>query len=233
MREAINQMRAAMESQQTELIALRQAVTARDQQIAELQNAGPVSLAGEIKNLVSVLSNRTGSSSDDVVDGKGVGQPPRLASRKDDFAEWTHKTQTFLTAKLGDNLASLLKWAQQQRKTIVADALPTERQISYHPIFGIGAGSNAVHNIDLIESRISTYLTSFTTGDANKIVRNVGPGRGLEAWRRLHAEFDPTSSMRRVAILGQVQNPARYERVEELGKALEDWLEKKRQYETF
>ena len=92
LREAINQMRAAMESQQTELIALRQAVTARDQQIAEVQNAGPVSLAGEIRNLVSALSSRTGSSSDDVVDGKGVGRPPRLASRKDDFAEWTHKT---------------------------------------------------------------------------------------------------------------------------------------------
>ena len=165
-----------------------------------------------MRSLIGMLSSRTGSSNDDVVDGKGVGQPPRLANRKDDFAEWTHKTQTFLTAKLGDNLVTLLKWAQQQKKSIVAEANPTERQVSYHPLFGAGAGINAVQNINTLESRVSTYLTRFTTGDANKIVRNVGSGKGLEAWRRLHAEFDPTSSMRRVAILGQVQNPVKCEK---------------------
>ena len=39
--------------------------------------------------------------------------------------------------------------------------------------------------------------------------------------------------MRRVAILQQVQNPPRCQRVEDLGAALEDWLSKKRQYEIF
>jgi len=39
--------------------------------------------------------------------------------------------------------------------------------------------------------------------------------------------------MRRVAILGMVQNPPRCEKIEDLGKALSDWLERKRQYEDF
>ena len=39
--------------------------------------------------------------------------------------------------------------------------------------------------------------------------------------------------MRRVAILQQVQNSPRCQRVEDLGTALEDWLSKKRQYEMF
>ena len=39
--------------------------------------------------------------------------------------------------------------------------------------------------------------------------------------------------MRRVAILQQLQNPPRCQRVEDLGFALEDWLSKKRQYEMF
>ena len=39
--------------------------------------------------------------------------------------------------------------------------------------------------------------------------------------------------MRRVAILQQVQNPPRCQRVEDLGLALEDWLSKKFQYEMF
>ena len=74
---------------------------------------------------------------------------------------------------------------------------------------------------------------SFTTDAANRIVRNSGEGNGLEAWRRLHSEYDPTSSIRRVAILQQVQNPPRCQRVEYLGAAPEDWLSKKRQYEKF
>ena len=77
------------------------------------------------------------------------------------------------------------------------------------------------------------FLVSFTTAAANSIVRNSGEGNGLEAWRRLHSEYDPTSSMRRVAILQQVQNPPRCQRVEDLGSAPQDWLSKKRQYDMF
>ena len=57
--------------------------------------------------------------------------------------------------------------------------------------------------------------------------------KDLASWRGLHGEYDPTSSMRRVAILQQVQNPPRCQCVEDLGTALEDWLSKKRQYEMF
>ena len=39
--------------------------------------------------------------------------------------------------------------------------------------------------------------------------------------------------MRRVTILGLVQNPPKCEKMESLGAALEDWLAKKRQYEEF
>ena len=70
------------------------------------------------------------------------------------------------------------------------------------------------------------------TGEADKVVRNAGSD-GIEAWRRLMNEFDPTSAMRRVVILGMVQNPPKCQRVEDLGTSLEDWLSKKRQYEEF
>ena len=77
------------------------------------------------------------------------------------------------------------------------------------------------------------YLVSFTTDASNRILRNAGVGNGLEAWRRLHSEYDPTSSMRRMAIFQKVQNPPRCQRVEDLGSALEDWLSETRQYEMF
>ena len=222
-------MQAVMEQQQAELMALRQSSTT----LAEQHALQVAAAAEERRNLIGVLAQRTAAGNDEVVDGKGVGHPPKLTGRRDDFAEWTHKCRTFLVAKLGDRVGEPLKWAQQQRKNIVSSAVPGEREVSYYAMFGQGAGQRAIADIEKIESRISTYMTSFTSGDANKVVRNVGEGRGLESWRRLHAEYDPTSSMRRVAILGTVQNPPRCEKIEELGKALSDWLERKRQYEDF
>ena len=112
--------------------------------------------AEEWRNLISLLSSRTGSGADDVVDGKGVGQPFKLTGRKDDFTEWTHNCRTFLVAKLGDNVASLLKWAQQQKKSIVSTEMAMEREVSYYAMFRPGGGQHAVADIQKIESRLST-----------------------------------------------------------------------------
>ena len=51
---------------------------------------------------------------------------------------------------------------------------------------------------------VFAYLTSFTSGDATRVLRNSGDSLGLEAWRRLHNENDPISSTRRV--FGYVRN---------------------------
>ena len=71
-----------------------------------------------------------------------------------------------------------------------------DREITTHDVFGPEAGDREVADLENVENRIYVYLTSFTSGEANKIVRNVGDGRGLEAWRRLHAEYDPTDGLR-------------------------------------
>ena len=87
----------------------------------------------------------------------------------------------------------------------------------------------------ILESQLSIFCafpTTFTSGDAH-VFRNSGDSQGLEAWRRLHTEYAPTSSMRRVTIHGYVQNPTTCDRIEDLGFALEEWLAKKRQYEEF
>ena len=101
------------------------------------------------------------------------------------------------------------------------------RMISWITVFGEQAGEDEIENIDDFGGQFYAYLVSFTTDAANRIGRNSGEGNGSEAWRRLHSEYDPTSSMRLVAILQQFQNPLRCQRVEDLGTALEDWLSKK------
>lgn len=176
-----------------------------------------------------------------LVDSKGVGQPFKYHGGSDqDFSEWSHKVTTYLKAKFGSDVERVLKWSVQQRRSIV-ECLPGRqtqsadgRQVAYSPLFGEEADDlDRVPNLRQIATGIYTYLIAFTTGDSNKIVRNAGSDAGFEAWRRLHNEYDPTSAMRRVTILGLVQNPPKVEKIEHLGAALEDWLSKKRQYEEF
>ena len=146
----------------------------------------------------------------------------------DDFGEWSHKVRTFMLARFGDEILT----ARQQRivvKTCVA--WQRNRFVPWITVFGEEAAGDEIDNTDDFVGKFYAYLVS--TDAANRIVRNSGEGNGLEAWRRLHSEYDPTSSMRRVAILQQVQNPPRCQRVEVLGPSLEEWLSKKRQYEMF
>ena len=50
---------------------------------------------------------------------------------------------------------------------------------------------------------------------------------------RLHNEYDPISSMRRVTIFGYVQNPPKCDKLEHPAGVLDEWLAKKRPYEEF
>ena len=170
------------------------------------------------------------------VDTKGIGQPFTLKGTSDqDFGEWTHKVRTFMLARSGDDILTALTWAARHQRIVVKTCVASQRNraISWITVFGDQAGEDEIENIGDSVGKLYAYFVSFTTDTLNSIVRNSGEGNGLEAWRRLHSEYDPISSMRRVAILQHVQNPPRCQRVEDLGSALEDWLSKKRRHEMF
>ena len=141
-----------------------------------------------------------------------------------------------MLARFGDQILTALTWAARQRKIVVKTCVASQRDrfVAWITVFGEQADEDEqIDNIDDFVGKFCAHLVSFTTDAPNRIVRNSGEGNGLEAWRRLHGEYDTTSSMRRLAILQQVQNFPRCQRVEDLGSALEDWLSKKRQYEMF
>ena len=185
-----------------------------------------------IQTLVTTRQERPGG----MVDTKGFGQPFTLKAGADqDLGEWTHKVRTLMLGRFGDDILTALTWAARQRKIVAKTCVASQRNrfVPWNTVFGEQAGEDEIENIDDFVGKLYACLVSFTTDAANRIVRNSREGNGLEAWRRLHSEYDPTRSMRRVAILQQVQNPSRCERVEDLRPALEEWLSKKRQYEMF
>ena len=229
---APEQMQEAL--QQIQMLTVRMAALEAQLQIesARAQTAEQERSA-LIQTLVTGRQDRAGG----MVDPKGISQPFTLKEGADqEFGEWTHKVRTFMLAKFGDQILTALTWATEQRKIVVKNcgASQRDRFVPWITVFGEGADQEErIDEIDDFAGNLYAFLVSFSTDAANRIVRNSGEGNGLEAWRRLHSEYDPTSSMRRVAILQQVQNPPRGQRVEDLGTALEDWLSKKRQYEMF
>ena len=84
-----------------------------------------------------------------------------------------------------------------------------------------------------VVGEVFIYLQQFCIKAAWKIVNNGTPNDGLEAWRRLHREYDPIGPVRRVQLLRAIHNPEMVEKNENLGKALEECQTKKRQYEEF
>ncbi len=105
----------------------------------------------------------------------------------------------------GAKVMHILKWAVKQRLEIKEWlAEPDPAIVQWFPVFS-EAGPTPVDGAKKMSEEIESYLSAFTSGNANKLVRNCN-GDGFEAWRRLAAEYDPTSAMRRVAILRQVQH---------------------------
>eukprot|EP00435_Cladocopium_sp_Y103_P074892 s153_g52.t1 len=206
------QIQAQVALQQDRLLQQEQRLGQLQTQL--LETAQRLVKAEEERNLVLRLAAR--KSDEGLVDSKGVGQPFKFSGKSDqDFAEWQHKFKTFMKAKFGEEVERVLAWSSKQRKVIVKENPEgSSRMVSWNDEFGSQA--DLIEQVDNIEAMINglmAYLVSFTTGEANKVVRNSGV-EGLEAWRRLSNEFDPTSAMRRVVILGMVQNPPKVQRIE-------------------
>ena len=222
------QMQEALQQQQQQLQMLTTRITTLETQL-QIESARAQTAEQERSALIQTLVRRNGRY-------EGDRQPFMWKGSADqDFGEWSHKVRTFMFARFGDDILTALTWAARQRKTVAKTCVASQRNrmISWNTVFGEQAGEDEIENIDDFVGKLYAYLVSFTTDAPDRIVRNSGEGNGLEAWRRLHSEYDPTSSMRRVAILKQVQTPSRCERVEDLGPALERWLSEKRRYEMF
>ena len=93
-----------------------------------------------------------------------------------------------------------IKWAARQRKIVVKTCVASQRDrfVPWITVFGEQGDEDAqIDNIDDFVGKFYASLVSFTADAPNRIVRNSGERNGLEAWRRLHGEYDSTSSMRR------------------------------------
>ena len=144
-----------------------------------------------IQTLVTIRQERAGG----MVETKGISQPFTLkGSAEQDFGEWAHKMRTLMLGRFADQVLGALTWAPRQWKIVVKGCGPSQRDrlIPWIDVFGEGADEeDQIDEVDDFVGKLYAYLVSFTTDAANRIVRKASEGNGLEAWRRLHSEYDP------------------------------------------
>ncbi len=184
--------------------------------------------------LALAAAAQTGAHADPLgglVDSKGIGQPWKYGNKKEqDFQEWTAKFVLFISAKYGPEMKKVLDWSKKQWKAIVRQAF-TAQQVRYEREFGhLADAIDQIENLDRKLAGTYLYMMTFTTDEANKIVRN-SEDRPLEAWRKLHSLVDPASAVKRMSIYNKIAQPAKVTDVKDLARALENWLSDKREYE--
>ena len=219
-----------------ELQALRQELLESRRREDELNNrlqamqAGGHGLQEAMTSLAEIqreVLERARSRDDRVtlVDNKGLAKPEKFgrAGSEHQFLQWKVRFETFVLS-IHKDLEQALSYAEDSEDVLNGTRLKA--------LFGpVSPGVVHVPHLEEKDAQLHAALQTLCEGEAFTLVRSAGRGAGLEAWRKLHRRYDPSTGGRRRALLRQVLTPQKCSKVEELSSSIELWEEAVRQFE--
>ena len=112
-----------------------------------------------------------------LIDVKGLGRPKESCGKKEDFQQWSKKTEAFFAGVIKES-EMMLEWAAEQPTDITTTAtdlefLPTDAN-----------EDRGVQNLEFVLQQMHTSLMAHTRYEAKDKVANSRKNP-LEAWRRL------------------------------------------------
>ena len=131
-----------------------------------------------------------------------------------EWPDWSFTFRAFLSGVDGKALEAM-SWSASQTETITDEAIDSELE------------AETIHKLD---GQIYTALGLLVQGDALDKLRQVPPGSGLEAWRRIVAYYEPMNRGHKLKVLQRIINPKAPQGMSTL-KALESWEESISGYE--
>lgn len=148
------------------------------------------------------------TSTNSMVDVKGLGKPPHYNNKEPDFVPWTRKVTNFVVSVHPGARDVLTLCQEAQEKVSLSDLLSD---------VGLEMDEDSLRSLD---SQLFTVLASLTDDESFDIVSGTPEGSGLEAWRRLHRRWDPLTTGRTRGLLRAIMSPGRV-KLAELQGAIE------------
>ncbi|CAK0880002.1 unnamed protein product, partial [Prorocentrum cordatum] len=163
-------------------------------------------------------ATNAGGAAPGLVDTKGIGKPTTLGDDQEKFGAWNRKMENYVIGVYGESFRPVLRWAAEAERPVTIE------------------GAQEAHGgVPELETKINQLYAALisTTADgseSNDLVTGAPDGNGLEAWRKLHRRWDPTTGPRKRLILRSIISPPKCN-AEELGSALEKWIQQIGKYE--
>lgn len=175
-------------------------------QLAALPNA--------VMQAVSAPNQRGGGRQ--LIDPRGLGKPPAFRGTEADFQMWVKKT--------GNYILSVFPEAQEVLREAAESAVSFDVAVFYG-----ATGMPPNHVLDEIDNQVYAVLMALTSDEPFDLVVGAGAGKGLEAWRRLHRRYDPSTVGRSRGLLREILTPGKSS-VDALRHGVEKFEEKVRRY---
>ncbi|CAK0882435.1 unnamed protein product [Prorocentrum cordatum] len=202
----------AIEEAQKEVLGRITDLERTRQQIAESREA--IERMGEqIRGASSA-----GVAAHGLVDTKGIGKPTTMGDDQEKFGAWNRKMENYVIGVYGESFRPVLRWAAEAERPVT--------------IAGAQAAHDGVPELETKVNQLYAALISTTAdgSESNDLVTGAPDGNGLEAWRKLHRRWDPTTGPRKRLILRSIISPPKCS-ADELGSALEKWIQQIGRYE--
>lgn len=184
-------------------------------QVSDHVLAQLAALPSEVMQAVSAPSLRGGGARQ-LIDPRGLGKPPAFRGAESDFQMWVKKT--------GNYILSVFPEAQEVLREAAESAVPFDVAVYYG---ATGMPPNSV--LDEIDSQVYAVLMALTSDEPFDLVVGASAGKGLEAWRRLHRRYDPSTVGRSRGLLREILTPGKSS-VDSLRHNVEKFEEKVRRY---
>ncbi|CAK0864353.1 unnamed protein product, partial [Prorocentrum cordatum] len=163
-------------------------------------------------------ATHAGGAAPGLVDTKGIGKPTTLGDDQEKFGAWNRKMENYVIGVYGESFRPVLRWAAEAERPVTIEGAQEAH----------GGVPELVTKINQLYAALIS--TTADGSESNDLVTGAPDGNGLEAWRKLHRRWDPTTGPRKRLILRSIISPPKCN-AEELGSALEKWIQQIGKYE--
>ena len=196
--------------------ALGQALGNQQEQLNQQRDAAQQQLQRLEMMMTSIPQRGSG-----VVDVRQVGKPDFLKGSKDQIGkqwpDWMYTFETWFCSQFRD-AEKALRWAREEGSASI-----TETDIAQQ-------GSDAEWpELGKINAQLQVALVSLCRDEALTVVRNSERGQGLDAWRRLNREYEPSNPQANLRLLKKALQPAQ-QSIDTLRASIETW---EREYKMY